>query len=220
MSILAKEDTTMELKGEVLEKLKEDLAQSKTVEDLLGKDGAIKKLLKRTIEAMLEEEATEHLGYEKHSSQGDHRGNSRNGTSKKTVQTQHGAVELDIPRDREASFEPQVVKKHQRTLGLIEDKILSLYAKGMSTRDIQAHVEEIYGLELSASAISHITDKVMDLVQEWQNRPLEELYVVVYFDAIHYKVRQEGKVTTKAAYTCLAVDREGQRDLLGMWIGE
>jgi putative transposase len=210
----------MELSKEVYAELEADLAQSKTVQDLLGKDGALKKLLKHALEQMLEAELTEELGYPKHAAEGRKSGNSRNGTSEKTVKSSYGPVSLEIPRDREGVFEPQVVKKYQRTLGEIEDKIISLYAKGMSTRDIQSHLEELYGLEISATTLSHITEKMSAEAEAWNARALEAVYAIVYLDAIHYKVRQEGKVVTKAVYTCIGIDMSGIRDLLGIWIGE
>jgi putative transposase len=210
----------MKLSEEVYRQLEADLAQSKTVEDLLGKEGALKKLLKHALEQMLEAELTEELGYPKHAAQGRKSGNSRNGTSEKKVKSSYGSVSLEIPRDREGVFEPQVVKKYQRTLGEIEDKIISLYAKGMSTRDIQSHLEELYGLEISATTLSHITEKMSAEAEAWNARALEAVYAIVYLDAIHYKVRQEGKVVTKAVYTCLGIDTSGIRDLLGIWIGE
>ena len=210
----------MELSKEVYAQLEADLAQSKTVQDLLGKDGALKKLLKHALEQMLEAELTEELGYPKHGTEGRKSGNSRNGTSEKTVKSSYGPVSLEIPRDREGIFEPQVVKKYQRTLGEIEDKIISLYAKGMSTRDIQSHLEELYGLEISATTLSHITEKMSAEAEAWNARALEAVYAIVYLDAIHYKVRQEGKVVTRAVYTCIGIDARGIRDLLGIWIGE
>jgi transposase-like protein len=210
----------MKLSEEVYRQLEADLAQSKTVEDLLGKEGALKKLLKHALEQMLEAELTEELGYPKHAAQGRKSGNSRNGTSEKTVKSSYGAVSLEVPRDREGVFEPQVVKKYQRMLGEIEDKIISLYAKGMSTRDIQSHLEELYGLEISATTLSHITEKMSAEAEAWNARALEAVYAIVYLDAIHYKVRQEGKVVTKAVYTCIGIDTSGIRDLLGLWIGE
>lgn len=210
----------MEIKKEVYEELERDISTSKTLGDLTGKNGAIKKLLKHAIEQMLEAEMTEELGYDKHAVEGRNSGNSRNGTTHKKVTTTYGEVGLEVPRDRAGNFEPQVVKKYQRTLGEVEDKIVSLYARGMSTRDIQSHLRELYGIDLSASTMSTITEKVMVMAQEWQNRCLEDVYVIVYFDAIHYKVRQDGKVITKAAYTCLGIDTEGMRDVLGIWVGE
>lgn len=140
---------------------------------------------------MLAAELTEHLGYEKHTTT--HNDNARNGSSSKTIMTDTDRIQLKIPRDRNSEFDPVVVKKHQRALGPIEDKIISMYARGMSTRDIQSHVEEIYGLEVSPTMVSNITEKVSSMVEEWQNRPLEALYPIVYFDAIHYKVRDNGR---------------------------
>ena len=210
----------MEIKKEVYEELERDISTSKTLGDLTGKNGAIQKLLKHAIEQMLDAEMTGELGYDKHAVEGRNSGNSRNGTTHKKVTTTYGEVGLEVPRDRAGNFEPQVVKKYQRTLGEVEDKIVSLYARGMSTRDIQSHLRELYGIDLSASTMSTITEKVMVMAQEWQNRCLEDVYVIVYFDAIHYKVRQDGKVITKAAYTCLGIDTEGMRDVLGIWVGE
>lgn len=208
----------MKLNPEVLQQLENDLSKAKTFEDLMGKNGAIKKLLKHTLENMMAAELTEHLGYEKHTTS--HSDNARNGSSSKTIMTDTDRIQLKIPRDRNCEFEPVVVKKHQRALGPIEDKIISMYARGMSTRDIQSHVEEIYGLEVSPTMVSNITEKVSSMVEEWQNRPLEALYPIVYFDAIHYKVRDNGRVVSKAVYTCLGIDLQGQKDMLGLWIGE
>jgi putative transposase len=210
----------MRLSKEVYAQLEADLAQSKTVEDLLGKDGALKKLLKHALEQMLEVELTEELGYPKHAAIGRKSGNSRNGTSEKTVKSSYGPISLEIPRDREGVFEPQVVKKYQRNLGEIEEKIISLYAKGMSTRDIQSYLEELYGLDISATTLSHITEKISSEAEAWNARALEAVYAIVYLDAIPYKVRQDGTVLTKAAYTCIGIDTNGIRDLLGIWIGE
>ena len=209
----------MKLSPEAIARLEADLANAKTFEDLMGKNGAIKKLLKQALESMLEGEMAEHLGYEKHSIDGDNTGNSRNGKTRKTIKTETDTITLSVPRDRNGEFEPVVVKKHQRNLGPIEDKIISLYARGMSTRDIQAHIEEIYGLEISPTMVSNITEQIRDLVEQWQARQLEELYPIVYFDAIHYKVRDNGTVKTKAAYTCLGIDKHGRKDMLGIWIG-
>lgn len=208
----------MQLTEKMIEQLKADLEQAKTYEDLMGKDGAIKKLIASSIEAMLEAELTEHLGYERYSSAGKNSGNSRNGKSTKTLKNEHGEIDISVPRDRNGSYDPIVVKKYERTLGPIEDKIISMYAKGMSTRDIQSHIQEIYGMDMSATLISNITEKIVELAKQWQNRPLESIYTIVFFDAIHYKVHDEGKVVTKAAYTALGVDISGKKDLLGLWV--
>ncbi len=210
----------MELTPEMLEQLKADLSQAKTYEDLMGKDGAIKKLLKNAIEGMLEAELTEDLGYEKHSPAGRNTGNSRNGKHKKTLKNDNGEIEITVPRDRNGEFDPIIVKKYERTIGPIENKIISMYAKGMTTRDIQTHIEELYGIQISPTLVSNITEKITSIATQWQSRPLETMYPVVFFDAIHYKVRDEGKVVSKAAYTCLGIDVNGQKDLLGLWVGE
>jgi putative transposase len=211
----------MQLTEEMIQQLKADLKLAKNYNDLMGENGAIKKLIKSTLEGMLEEELTEHLGYTKYSPEGKNSGNNRNGKTSKTLKNDSGEIELQIPRDRNGSFDPIIVEKYQKTLGPIEDKIISMYAKGMTTRDIQSHLTELYGLELSPTLISNITAKIIDLAEQWQNRPLEKVYSIVFFDAIHYKIRDESKkVRSRAAYTCLAVDSNGHKDLLGLWISE
>jgi transposase-like protein len=210
----------MQFSKEMLEEFSKKLTKAKSYEDLMGKDGVIKKLLGKSIEQLLEAEMDEHLGYTKHAPTGNNSGNSRNGYKKKRVQSEHGSVHISIPQDRNSSFEPLSVKKHQRRLGTLEDTIISLYAKGMSVSDIRRHIEEIYGAELSEASISAITGKVHEMVLEWQSRPLKPLYPIIFLDAIHYKVRHNGAVETKAAYTCYAIDFEGYRDVLGIWISE
>jgi transposase-like protein len=210
----------MELSKEQLEQLQKGIANAKTFDDLMGKDGVIKQLLKSSLENMLSVEMDEHLGYEKHSIAGDNTGNSRNGTSKKNLKTSQGEIPVEIPRDRNGNYSPIVISKHQRTIGDLQDKIISMYAKGMSTRDIQNHVEEIYGLQLSPTSISNITDNIIAHIREWQARPLESIYVITFFDAIYFKVREDGKVVNKAAYTCLSIDLEGHKEMLGIWIGQ
>lgn len=210
----------MELTEEMLKELQQGLKNARSVEDLLGKDGAIKKLLKSSIEQMLESEMDEHLGYQKHSKTADSTDNSRNGYSKKKLKSSQGEIEITIPRDRQSEFEPVVVPKHKRNLKEIEDKVISMYAKGMTTRDIEAHIEEIYGVSLTSASISNITDSVLSMVEQWQNRALEELYPIIFLDAVHFKCKQDGHIVTKAAYTCLAIDKYGYKDMLGIWIGE
>lgn len=190
------------------------------MDDLCGKNGLLQRLLGHMVEQMLEKEMDEHIGYEKHATGGNNSGNSRNGKNAKTVQTSYGPLDLEVPRDRNSEFEPQIVKKRQRNISSFDDKIISMYAKGMSTRDIQAHVQEIYGAEISPTAVSHITEKVLEVAKEWQARPLQKIYPITYFDAIHYKVRENGKVITKAVYTCLGIDLDGKKEVLGLWIGE
>lgn len=211
----------MKLTEKMIEQLKSDLSGAKTYEDLMGKDGAIKKLISNTLEQMLESELTEHLGYEKYSPFGKNSGNSRNGKTHKTLRNDNGEIELTVPRDRNGEFDPVIVRKYEKTIGPIEDKIISMYAKGMTTRDIQAHITELYGIDISPTLVSNITNKIVQLAEEWQNRPLEKKYPIVFFDAIHYKLRDESrKVTSKAAYTCLGINIEGHKDLLGLWISE
>lgn len=200
--------------------LQEELKKCKTPDDLLGKNGLIKRLTKTLIENMLEEEMSQHLGYDKYDGESKATQNSRNGKSTKKVRSSSGEIELLIPRDREGEFEPQVVKKHQRDISAFDDKIISMYAKGMTVRNIQEHILDIYGVEVSPTFISSVTDKVMGLAKEWQARPLQDIYTIVYFDAIHYKVKEDGKIVSKAVYTSLAIDTNGVKEVLGLWVGE
>lgn len=200
--------------------IKKEAKKYKTMKDLMAPDGLIKQLMKAAIESMLEGEMSEHLGYEKHAAEGRNKGNSRNGKTTKKVRTTVGDVELAIPRDRDGDFEPQIVKKNQRDISDFDEQVIAMYARGMTTRDIQACVHELYGAEISPTLVSIITDKVMGIATEWQNRPLESLYVAVFFDAIHYKVRENGKVVCKASYTAMGITLDGKRDILGIWIGE
>ena len=184
---------------------------------LVGPGGLLGGLTKTVLETALEAEMTEHLGYEKHgASEGD---NARNGTRSKTVLTKAGPVTIDVPRDRAGTFTPQVVGKRQRRLGSIEDIVLSLSARGMTHGDISAHLADVYGSEVSKTTISTITDKVLDGMSEWQNRPLDPVYPVVFIDAIHVKVR-DGQVANRPIYVALAVTTEGNRDILGLWAGD
>jgi transposase-like protein len=186
---------------------------------LTGEGGLLQQLTKRVIEAALDGEITDHLGYEKHDPAGKDGGNSRNGARAKTVLTDIGPVEITVPRDRDGSFEPQIVKKRQRRLTGVEDMVLSLSAKGLTTGEISAHLAEVYGADVSKQTISTITDKVMDGMAEWQNRPLDRVYPVVFLDAINVKVR-DGKVANRPIYVALAVTAEGSRDILGLWAGD
>jgi transposase-like protein len=197
--------------------VQEELAKCKDFQEI---NGLLKRMLKEATEQILDAEMDAHLGYEKHSAEGKNSGNSRNGRSKKNVSSDLGEFELETPRDRNGEFDPKLVKKRQTDISEIDEKIISMYAKGMTTRDIQAHFKEIYGAEISPTVISMITDKVVGLVQEWQSRPLARQYAIVFFDAIHYKVRQDGKVISKAAYTCLGVGTNGHKQVLGIWVGE
>ncbi|QHZ54490.1 IS256 family transposase [Brevibacillus sp. NSP2.1] len=181
---------------------------------------ALKDIFAETLQEMLEAELDTELGYAKHDSKQKQTKNSRNGYSKKTVTSEYGELDLTIPRDRLGEFEPAIVKKHQRHVTGIEDQIVSMYAKGMSTRDIQDHLHNLYGLEVSPTLISNVTAKLLPLIKEWQNRPLQSVYSVVFMDAIHFKVKQDGQIISKAAYMVIGIDLEGYKDVLGIWIGE
>jgi putative transposase len=186
---------------------------------LSGEGGLLQRLTKLVIESALEGEITDHLGYDKHDPAGKNGANSRNGTRSKTVLTEVGPVELAVPRDRDGSFEPQLVRKRQRRLSGVEDMVLSLSAKGLTTGEISAHLAEVYGADVSKQTISTITDKVLDGMAEWQNRPLDSVYPVVFLDAVHVKVR-DGKVANRPVYVALAVTADGTRDILGLWAGD
>jgi len=188
--------------------------------DILGKDGLLKQLTKRLVERTLEAELTDHLGYEPHASQGRGTGNNRNGKAHKTVQSESGELQIEVPRDRSGTFEPQLVKKRQRRLEGFDDKVIALYARGLSTRDIQGQLEELYGVEVSPSLISNVTNAVMEDVRVWQSRPLSAVYPILYFDAMFVKSRQEGPVKNKAVYLALGINLEGEKELLGLWIAE
>ena len=209
-----------ELLGELIQ-----LGGLKTVGDI---QNMLKDLTAGMIQKMLVAELDEKLDYSKYDyrtkiiqNSHDDCNNSRNGYSKKTLKSSQGEMELNIPRDRNGEFEPMLIKKNQTQLdNSIEDRILSMYAKGMSTRDISDHINDAYGFEVSESLVSQITDKILPVIREWQNRPLEEIYAVMWLDAIHFNVRQDGRIVKKAVYIALGLDMDGKRDVLGMWVGE
>jgi putative transposase len=180
----------------------------------------LKGLFKETIETMLEAEMEEHLGYEKHNILGNNSGNSRNGYGKKTFNTELGEHEINVPRDRNGEFSPQVIEKRQTRSDDLETRILAMYAKGMSNRDIEDHMRDIYGVEASAGLISKITDKILPAVSEWQARPLDAIYPVVFLDGIVFKVRKDSKVVNKCVYSVLGINMEGRKEILGLWISE
>jgi putative transposase len=186
---------------------------------LTGDGGLLQQLTKRVLEAALDGEITDHLGYDKGDPAGNNGGNSRNGVRGKTVLTEVGPVDIAVPRDRDGTFEPQIVKKRQRRLSGVEDMVISLSAKGLTTGEIAAHLAEVYGADVSRQTISTITDKVVDGMTEWQNRPLDPVYPVVFLDAVHVKIR-DGKVANRPIYVALAVTVEGTRDILGLWAGD
>jgi putative transposase len=207
----------MPITPELLDELLKDYQNPN---DLLGEDGLLQQLTKALVERALNGELTHHLGYEKHSSAGDHSGNSRNGTTPKTLRGKRGQIQIDVPRDRNSEFEPQLVKKNQTRFDGLDEKIISLYSRGMTQREIQGHLEEIYGVEVSPSLISTITDGVLDEVRAWQSRPLDAVYPILYLDALQVKVKSQGRVINKAIYLAFGVNLHGLKEVLGIWAAE
>jgi putative transposase len=205
------------LSDEVIDEL---LAGARTEEEIVGPGGVLAQLTKRLVERALSAELTDHLGYEPHQEPPGGVGNTRNGSMAKTLATEHGPVEVRTPRDRQGTFEPQIVRKGQRRFEGFDDKILALYSRGLSTRDIEAHLAEIYGVRVGRDLISRVTDAVMDDVREWQQRPLDDVYPVLFLDALVLKVREGGTVQRRACYLALGVTVDGERDVLGMWFQE
>ena len=204
----------MEIRKEVLDELIRDY---KKPEDLIGKTGLLKQLTKALVERALGAELTHHLGYEKHDPAGNNSGNSRNGITPKTVRGEFGEIVVETPRDRNGSFEPQLLEKHQTRFDGFDDKILSMYARGMTTREIQGHLEQMYGVQVSPALVSEITDAVMDEVRVWQNRPLEPIYGIVFLDALYVKMRHEGRVENRAVYVAIGIGLDGRKEVLGLW---
>ena len=191
-----------------------------TQDEVVGQDGLIKQLTGRILQKALEAEMTEHLGYEKNSNAGDNSGNSRNGHTEKTVLLENQSATIEVPRDRAGTFEPIIVPKHERRVPLFNNQIISMYGRGMSDQEIQGHLEEIYNVEASRDMISRVTNAVLEEVREWQNRPLEKTYAIVYLDAIRVRGREDGKSCMKSVYVALGVNFEGQKEVLGLWIAE
>jgi len=202
------------------EMIDELLAGASTEEEIAGPGGLLAELTKRLVERAMEVELTGHVGYEPHAEPPGGTGNTRNGTSPKRLVTEHGQVEIDAPRDRNGTFEPKIVRKRQRRFVGFDDKILALYSRGLSTRDIEAHLQEIYGVRVGRDLISRVTDAVMDDVREWAKRPLEDIYPIVFLDCMVLKIREGGTVQRRALYLALGVTLEGDRDVLGMWFQE
>lgn len=196
------------------------LKDYKSPEDVLGENGLLKQLTKAVLERAMQAELTHHLGYEKHEPKGTNSGNSRNGRSKKTLKGEFGNLPIDVPRDRDATFEPQIVPKGQTRFEGFDDKILSLYARGMTTRQIQQHLEEIYQVEVSPSLISSVTDAVIDEVRGWQTRPLEAVYPILYLDCLVLKIRDGAHILNKAAYLAIVINLQGVKEVLGLWIAQ
>jgi putative transposase len=202
------------------EEVQRALAGVENMDDFFGKDGVFARLFGETLTQMMQGELTAQLGYEPYEAKGRNSGNSRNGSYPKTVRTSNGEGAVEVPRDRNGDYEPHILKKYQTSSNELEEKIIAMYAKGMTTRDIEDHLRDMYGVEASAATISAITDKVMPLVEEWQNRPLAALYPIIYLDAIHYKLRKDHKVETRAVYSVLAVGLDGYKDVLGHWVSD
>jgi putative transposase len=205
------------ISDEVIDEL---LAGASTEEEIVGPGALLAQLTKRLVERAMEAELTDHLGYEPHAEPPGGTGNTRNGGTPKTLLTDHGPVRIDTPRDRDGSFEPTIVRKGQRRFQGFDDKILALYARGLSTRDIEAHLQEIYGVKVGRDLISRVTDAVMDDVRAWQQRPLEDVYPVIFLDALVLKIREGGTVQRRACYLALGLTVEGERDVLGIWFQE
>jgi putative transposase len=206
-----------QLPDEVVDQL---LAGARSEEEIVGPGGLMAQLTRRVVERALEVEITDHLGYEPHREPPGGTGNTRNGSTAKTLQTEHGPVEVRTPRDRAGTFEPQLVRKRQRRFEGFDEKILALYARGMSTRDIEAHLRELYGAQVGRDLISRVTDAVVDDVRAWQTRPLEDVYPVVFLDALVLKIRDGGSVQRKACYLAMAIGMDGSREVLGLWFQE
>ncbi len=207
----------MPITPELLDELLKDYHSP---DDMFGNDGLLQQLTKAVLERALQGEMTHHLGYEKHDVAGKNSGNSRNGKSSKTIKGKRGQVQIDVPRDRASEFEPQLIKKGQTRFDGFDDKIISMYARGMTCREIKAHLQEIYGVEVSPDMISIVTDAVIDEVRTWQSRPLDPIYPILYLDALQVKVKDQGRVSNKAIYLAIGVNISGIKEVLGMWASE
>jgi len=208
----------MKKKSKMSELMKE-LMKKEEINDVANLQSMLKEMMKNGVEALLEAELDEELGYDKYDNKSE-KSNYRNGSSKKVVRTDYGEIDLKIPRDRNNEFKPEIVPKYSKDLSAIEDKVISMYGKGMTTRDISDHIEEIYQIPLSAQSISRMTDKILPIVEEWQQRPLNTEYSFVFMDAVHYKVKHNNRIVSKAAYIVVGIDDDGFKDVLGIWIGE
>lgn len=200
------------------EKVQAELSKVESIDDFFGKEGVFARLFAKTLEEMLETELSAELGYDKYEAKGRNSGNSRNGSRPKQLRTPNGNITIQIPRDRNGDFQSRLLSEQQMS-NQLEEKIISLYAKGISTRDIQDTLEDLYGIEVSPATVSKITDKVWSLVEDWQNRPLASIYPIIYLDGIHLKIRRDGKVENTAVYVVLGIDLNGHRDVLGHWVG-
>jgi putative transposase len=211
MPVVASDHDCPDLPDELIDEL---LAGARTPDEIAGPDGLLQRLTKRLVERAMAAELTDHLGYDHGQAPPGGAGNARNGTTPKTIHTAHGSVRIKQPRDRKGSFEPHIVAKHQRRFEGFDDKIVAMYGRGMSVRDIQAHLHELYGVEVGHDLISRVTDAVLEDVREWQARPLEDVYPILFLDALIVKVRDGGAVRNKACYVAIGVNLEGERDVL------
>jgi putative transposase len=207
----------MTIDNELIDELLKDY---KKPEDLIGENGLLKQLTKRLLERAMAAELTEHVGYEKHDPVGNNSGNSRNGKSGKTLKGSFGRMPLEVPRDRNGTFEPQIIEKHQTRFTGFDENIISLYSRGLTTREIQEHLEEIYHVEVSPALISNVTEEVIDEVRAWQNRQLEAVYPIMYLDAIQFKVRDGGHIKNKAVYLAIGIGMDGLKEVVGLWIAQ
>ncbi|GAB6275305.1 MAG: hypothetical protein STSR0004_21700 [Peptococcaceae bacterium] len=203
-----------DLQDKTIRELAKDCHSVEDVHEML------KNLFKDTLQQIFEAEIEEHLGYKKHSIEGNNTGNSLNGYNKKTIQTKFGKSEIEVPRDRNGEFVPRIIGKYEKTSNQLEEQIIAMYAKGMSTRDIEDHMRDIYRIDVSPTMVSKITDKILPMISEWQSRPLDRVYPVVFLDAIHFKVRKDNRIINKAAYSVMAINMAGQKEVLGIWVGE
>lgn len=207
----------MPINPELLDEL---LKEYKSPDDMFGTDGLLQQLTKALVERAMQAELTHHLGYEKHAPEGDNSGNSRNGSFPKTIKGKRGQLQIDVPRDRAGQYQPQLIKKGQTRFDGFDDKIISMYSRGMTVREIQAHLKEIYGVEVSPDLISTVTDAVIDEVRAWQTRPLDPIYPILYLDALVVKVKDQGRVSNKAIYLAIGVNLSGLKEVLGMWTSD
>jgi putative transposase len=202
------------------EAIAKEMARVEDIDDFFGKGGVFSNLFSKSLEAMVQGELTDHLGYDKYEATGKNSGNSRNGAYKRKIRTSNGDSEINVARDRNGDFKPEILRKYQTSSNEIEDKVVAMYSHGMTARDITKMLEDSFGLTLSAAAISQITDKIWPLVEEWQNKPLKEIYTLTYLDCIHIKLRKEGKIVNTAVYIALAINLEGKKECLGHWVGD
>lgn len=203
-----------------MDEIQQVLSQAKNLDDFFGRNGVVAKLVGPTLEHMMQAELTDHLGYQKHSVKGKNSGNSRNGKYQRKVKTSAGEVPVQVPRDRGGSFQPATLRRYATASNELEDRIIGMYAHGMSTRDIQEHLQDTFGMDVSPSTISTITEKLLPLVEAWQNRQLESIYPFLFLDAIHINLKREGRVQNTAVYVCLAISTTGHKDILGHWVGD